>query len=833
MFIPCWSISTLDMKRVLLLHLLLLLFIGAMGQVKGFVKDTNGEALPYATIYVENSSIGTSTNTEGYFELKVPADAKVLVFQYVGYITKKHQLNVAINENELLEIFLVVQSQGIEQVTISANAEDPAYAIIRNAIAQREKNKKEISNYKADVYIKGLVRINDAPSKFMGMNIGDMEGILDSTRNGIVYLSESKSTIYAKEPDKFKEVMYASKVSGDMDAISFNQFSDVNFSFYDEFIRFNRNLVSPLADQAFRYYRFKLIQSFVDERGQQINKIEVIPKSKNDPIFSGFIYIMDDGWRIHSTDLSTTGLAAKNALFESLSFKQIYIPAENNKWVLFSQIMEFELKILSFKFNGYNTSFLSDYSFEALDDGLFTREVFKADAKASERDSSFWNTSRPISITNEEQRDYNRKDSLEVLWNSETYRDSVDRASNKFKIFDLLFGYTYSNSFDKLYISYKSPLNSLLFNAIQGYNANLDFRIRKWNKDQTSYFMVEPSFNYGFTEKKFRPKVSFTKLYDALNYPRLSFSLGRELRQVNNANPMSVFTNSIESLFFKNHYLKLYEADFVNLKFTREWEYGIRTGIKLEHQRRHGLPVNTSFSYRRKEAFYQSNNPWNPEPGSDIFFLNDDISTISIDLRFKPKQSYMTYGKERYRQRSNWPDFVLKYLGGSSFTSSGSSFNKIQLGIIDRRTDLNLWGYLSYNFEAGYFISKKNLNPLDQFHFIGNQSSLIIDPNFLNRFLLLPDYALSTDDAYFKSSIAFHLEGKLFDKIPLLKNTGMSSVFAYRQVQTQDGQHHEVSFGIENIKLFGIPMLRVDYAWTPKNKYFRKHGLFVSSTSSF
>jgi len=821
------------MKKSILFILLYLITSAAWSQISGIVTDTEGSPLPYATIYVENTSIGTSTNSEGNFDLNISDKSKTLVFQYVGYTTVKYPLQNVTNFPKSIEIKMKVQSQGLDQITIAADAEDPAYQIIRNAIANRKKNQKELEDFSADAYIKGLVRINDAPSKFMGVNLGDMEGILDSTRNGIVYLSESKSKVYSKAPGKFKEELYASKVSGDMDAISFNQFADVNFSFYNEFIRFNRNLVSPLADQSFRYYKFKLLQSFVDENGKQINKIEVIPKRANDPIFSGIIYIMDENWRIHSTDLFTTGLAAKNTLFESLSFKQIYIPTIEGKWVLFSQVLEFQLKILSFRFNGYNTCFLTDYNFDNIEDSFFTREIFKADSDASKRDSVYWEKVRPVSISLEEQKDYNRKDSLELLRNSRPYRDSVDRASNKFKVLDLLFGYTYSNSFKKQYISFISPLNSFLFNAVQGFNLNLEGRIRKWNKDETSYFMVEPKLNYGFKEKRFRPKISISKRFNSIYYPWLSLSLGRELRQINTQNPMSIALNSIESLWYKNHYLKLYESDFASIQFTREWDAGLRSNVKFEHQKRRALVTNSEYSFRRKDQEYQSNNPWFEQTGSDLLFQDNTLTTLNIGFRFRPKQTYMTYGNERYRQRSDWPDFVFNYIKAFKFNSEAPSFDKVTLGIIDRRTYLNLWGYMSYNLEVGHFLTKENVGKQDFFHFNGNQSTLMIDPNLLNRFMLLRDYSLSTDGSYFKSSVEFHLEGKLFDKIPFLKNTDMSSVLGYRQLQTTEGQFHEISFGIENIKLFGIPLLKLDYAWSFGEGTYRKHGLFISSTSSF
>jgi len=56
-------------------------------KVSGIVKDEkSGESLPFATVGVEGSTNGTTTNVDGYFTLfKVPSDTSTLVVSYIGY----------------------------------------------------------------------------------------------------------------------------------------------------------------------------------------------------------------------------------------------------------------------------------------------------------------------------------------------------------------------------------------------------------------------------------------------------------------------------------------------------------------------------------------------------------------------------------------------------------------------------------------------------------------------------------------------------------------------------------------------------------------------------
>jgi hypothetical protein len=84
--------------------------------IKGTVKD-KGTPLPGVNIYLSGTSIGTTTNFEGYFEFPQPLNnGDVLVFNYIGYKTQKvivdHKttsMNIALDVDleELQEIVIV------------------------------------------------------------------------------------------------------------------------------------------------------------------------------------------------------------------------------------------------------------------------------------------------------------------------------------------------------------------------------------------------------------------------------------------------------------------------------------------------------------------------------------------------------------------------------------------------------------------------------------------------------------------------------------------------------------------------------------------------------
>ena len=239
----------------------------AQYKISGIVLDAKNNVLPYVSVYEEGTSNGTISNEEGNFSLLVNNGDKKIVFQQLGYITKTQNINLKSD----LEVKIILEEEllHLDEFIFKAG-EDPALPIIRQAIKLRPfyKNKKE--NYEAELYIKGLIKLTDAPEKLFGRDVGNLNGILDSSRQGILYLSESLSKIYVDSPDKYKEVMISSKVSGEDNSISANQFSYSNFNLYNENIDLFRSIVSPIADNALQFYEYYLYEEIIDKNGKKV-----------------------------------------------------------------------------------------------------------------------------------------------------------------------------------------------------------------------------------------------------------------------------------------------------------------------------------------------------------------------------------------------------------------------------------------------------------------------------------------------------------------------------------------------------------------------------------
>ena len=486
------------------------------------------------------------------------------------------------------------QETTLDEVVIK-NEENPANAIIRAAIAKRKENLQRQNTFTSNFYSRGLIKLLESPKKILGQEVGDLDGNLDSTGQGIIYLSETVSKLEYQYPKTLKETIIASKVSGNNNGFSFNNASDVNFNFYKNTFELGEQIVSPISNNAFSYYRYKLVGGFYDEEGHLINKIEITPKRENDKAFSGLIYIVEDNWSLYGVDVSITGKQTGITPVNTFKIKQTYsYSSTDNIWAKISQTFNFDFGFFGFKGEGKYTVVYSDYDFAPnFDKKNFTREVLSFKDNANKKDSTYWDTKRPVPLTTEESTDYVKKDSIEILRKSKPYLDSLDRKSNKFKFGDILSGYSYKNSHKKYTVGFSSPLDKITFNTVQGWNSNLGFFYNKRIDDYKRYFRTSVDLNYGEADDRLRATGSFFFKFNNIKRHFLRLSGGVKTQQFNESKPISNTENLVSTLFFEDNYMKLYDKSFAQINYSQEVFNGLSAYGSLAYERRKAL-VNTS-----------------------------------------------------------------------------------------------------------------------------------------------------------------------------------------------------------------------------------------------
>ena len=800
-----------DMKKITLYTLLLCCF-SSFAQITGRITDTKQSPLSFVSVYLDKTVTGTTSNDNGNYELDIKKKGDyIVVFQFLGYKTIKKSVSIA-NFPFQLDVILEDEKIILDEISISTK-DNPANKIIRSAINSKDKNTDKLAKYTASFYSRGLSKIKNAPDKVLGQGLGDFGGGLDSTRSGIIYLSETISEIaYQKRPKKFKEKITASKRSGKDNGVSFNRAEDANFNFYDNNIQFATDLVSPISSNAFGYYRFKLEGTFYDKNGKLINKIKVIPKRKNDRVFKGYIYIVEDDWALYGVDVSVTGAQINIPALDTLTLKQnLNYSEENDSWVLISQSIAFKVDFFGFKVDGKFSYVYSNYNFTPdFTKNTFSNEVLTFAKEATKKDSLYWNDIRPVPLTREEGKDYILKDSIKVVRKSKKYLDSVDVKRNKFNLLSPITGYTYSNSYKKWSVSFNSPLGSLAYNTVKGWNASTGFRYFKRLNDKGKWINTGVTLNYGISEKKIRPVFFFTKKWNSLERPRFSISGGITTPQFNNRNPISRLNNTVYSLVRKENYLKIYEQTFGKIEYSQELTNGFSISGSLEYANRKPLFNTTDYVTLGRNIAFQSNNPLDP---SDFTapFVQHNIASLNIGAKIVFDQKYLSYPDRKFAiGNSKYPAVSINYR--KNFGASSSEFNSdLFTANLRQFVSLGNFGNFRYNMRSGIFLQQKDIPFMDYLHANGNQVKLA-PSNKMTSFGLLNYYQFSTNDKYAEAHLEHNFKGFLLGKIPLINKLNFHLVTGAKGFFTGERKPYaEYSIGLDNIGVGKWRFLRVDY----------------------
>lgn len=809
-------------RWVLLLFVALFLMVrNADGQsvdtkiITGRVVDENGDGLPFATIYVENTTNGATSNVNGYFSISAKTGPQRIVFQFVGY--KKTVISIDNTDGaDNLLIQLQVETLSLKEMVVSSDQEDPAYKVIREAIKKRKYYQDEINAFQCDAYLKGLQAITQKPEKILGFKI-----TIDS---GIVYLSESVSKLSFQRPGKIKEEMISSKVSGNNNAFSYNIASDVLFNPYQNIFEYQsiseRGFISPIASNALLFYDYELLGTTV-ENNALINKIKVIPKRVTDPVFSGIIYIIEDDWRIHSVDLLLTK-SNQIEFIDSIKVKQVYAPvAGQNVWTLLSQRFEFTLEAFGFKGFGYFIGVYSDYQVEPnyrllnkeggikipksehidlFPDGkkFFDNEILKINDQANKRDSSYWKTIRPVPLTAVEEDDYIKGDSLNSIRESKAYKDSIDRITNVPGIANFLIsGYVYSNSYKGRYLRFQPLSRILLYNTVEGAVINLRATYSKRNKTGIHHQVI-PELRYGFGNDQLTANLTGYYYTNLQKFERFGLSGGSKIDQINDKNPIRPETNTFQTLVYRRNYIKLYEKLYIRPSYRRELANGILLNTSLEFANRRPLQ-NTSFYtlfVRQEKRPFTSNDPENIKM-DDTSFESHNAMIANLSVRFRFNQKYITRPGRKIIMSTRSPEITLSYRKGIKAFDSHTNFDWVSAKVRNS-SKLGLLGKADYSLTYGRFLYKDQLLFLDYYHFAGNRSTMtVFIPDALQ---LLSYYNLSTDDQIIEAHYEHHFNGFFINKIPFVRKSRIQTVFSFNYVNTPSiNSYYELGLSLEHI----------------------------------
>ncbi|MEJ8819257.1 DUF5686 and carboxypeptidase regulatory-like domain-containing protein [Lacibacter sp. H407] len=767
------------------------------GKITGMVTNQNGEPLPYSSITIKGSKEATSANNEGVYFLQLPAGTYTIICRHVGFERQEKTISIT-NEDVQVNFVLKEQSVSLSEVVVKAGAEDPAYAIIRNAIKKRKEHLNEIKSYECEVYSKGTMSLRDFPKSFMGQKVDFEDG--DTSKQKMLYLSETISKLSVDEPNKVKVDVLSTRVSGQSDGFGFA--GARFFSFYDNNVQISNSLnprgfISPIAENALYFYKYKYEGAF-SEDGQLINKIKVIAKRGYEPCFTGYINIVEDEWRIHSLELMLTKQSQMN-FADTLRIEQLYQKIAVKHWVVQSQILYPAVKLLGFDAYGSFANVYRNFNTEPVfEKKYFDNTILKYEKGSNKKSIEYWDSIRPLALTNAEQIDYVKKDSLEQLRKDPAYLDSIDAANNKFKISHIYTGKTYNKQTKKISYSVPGLLTFVSFNTVEGVALDLPVTIRKEFTDRKNLTLI-PHLRYAVNTKQFYAWGTARYNFGTRFFSSVSISGGKRPFQLNNDEPILPLSNTISSLLYKNNFLKLYLADYVRVNFSKGIGSGLTVTANLQYQDRHPLENTTDYSWNKKSTRpYRPNYPIELQTQS---FTAHQAAILSVGVTFQPGAKYVEYPDRTINVGSKWPTFSTQYTKGiADFLGSDVDYDKWQVAIRDN-LNLKLAGRFNYRVQTGGFTNSRALYIQDMKHFPGNR--LLLSTDFLTTFQLPQYYRFSNaDDFYTAVFTEHHFNGFLTNKIPGIKKLNWHLVAGASVLWLPGQTYAEWHAGFENIFRF-------------------------------
>lgn len=824
--------------------------------IRGRVTNEQGEPVPFANVYVQQLSTGASSNIDGNYELKLPEGNWEILFQYLGYQTYSMSVSTGDTFQEL-NVILLTQHYRIPEIKVMASGEDPAYYIMRRAIALAPYYQKQVSKYSCKVYLKGsgvfekIPRLLRKEMKKSGMKANEP------------FVMETVSLIDFELPDKVTQKVLAMRSTGKQNNTSPMGMITNNLYDADRY-----GVVSPVGKSALKAYYFRLDGVFEDQ-GRTINKIRVIPKIKGNDVFSGYIYIADLFWNIHSADLTM------NLPMTDVKVHQLYAEVNKNTWMPVSFDFDMDFSGLGLKIKYKYVAYVSDYKTTlnpALEHTFIEKQInlqvedqaaeevqqaaiqqveaskeqkriaalmekqelnnreslklnrlmekevkrssppepleimssIQVSQKQVNNDTAYWKALRPIPLTEKEKISFEKKDSFLLVSSTPQYKDSVRDSRRKFKIRHLVVGKTYNYSIDSIrqFENFSIPSltnpGALSFNSVDGLRLELPFSYTRSDSSGRS-LRLEPHLAYTLTRKKLDASFAYNQRLNALTNTWIGASLGTTTEDFNRDSGLSRMTNGLYTVWREENFKRFYRRDFVQMTASRDLVNELNLSASVEYSDNSALRNHSSYVIiDRDNREIEPNIPENKTRAP--WQLENHQSLISRwALEYTPRNRYRIRNHTKMYAGSKFPTFSLGYTGAfADVLGSDARFDLVKLGI-RQKIDFAIDDHFSYRVNLGKFINHDRLFFEDFQHFNTQPTNFMFSP-YDNSFRLLPFYQYSTGRQFAEAHAEWLSRRFVLKLLPLLKNSSISEKVFVNYLTTPEMKNYvETGYGLNNL----------------------------------
>ena len=797
------------------------------------ISQVSGEKIPFASLSWKKAGTGCVSDSAGGFTLYPRYAEDSLIVSHVGYNTiilpfhasrNNSQLVVELSEKRASEILVYKKyDRGLlwwKKVVLHKPVNDPRQSRDFSCDLYK-KMEMDLTNITKEGFRKiKLLK----PFQFL---TAYMDSVSDNKSFLPVFMKETMSKCWFRtNPDKKKEEIYAFKTSGMKNEVVLHFIDGLKqeIDVYDNsIILFGKEFISPLSDDAAKYYNFKAADTqYID--GRRFLHLFFNPKRAGDNNFSGDCWIDYNTWAVSVVFLKMSSTANINYV-NRLNIKQEFRRSEDSNWVFSRNQFVAEVAPLSknkIAFIVRQSSIYQHVTSAGNDSTLLfppgggDDEVMWSDS-AKNRDEEYWEHNRPEPLSVNEKNVYEMMDTLNNMSLFRTYRDALD------------FLFNGSRKIGKIEIG--PWFKWVSTNSVE--RVRLRFDIATTEKFSTSTFM-HGYIAYGIGDDKFNGGLDVRHVFPGNG----GYSIRAHfLHDLDNGGTdkggVELTRDDIFSQLVRKPGVpqKFYHVDEYYLELGKEWPCRFSVNMFLtrgSYETFAPLPPQKDLSANQKDIF-------NTEAG--------------VNLRYAPGEKKISTYRKVHRFAGSGPVLELDWARGiPEIFGSMYRYDRI-FAQVSQNFRIPRWGSVNYRVYGGRIMGQAlpfmllEVHPGNDLYYYSRQSF-----NLMNRFEYL-------SDRFAGFTIAHDFEKKLINLVPFLRKTNIRQFWNLRAVwgnlspsnkilnckdysgyamqSLNGGPYIEFGTGLDNIFRY----IRVDCVWrlspTPASPVVNPPGSYQMPAAHF
>ena len=732
---------------------------------KGKVTDArSGQALPFVNIVLDGRFTGTSTDTSGYYSLKVAKTSTnksdSLIAVSMGYRTLKKKINPELS-SQTVDFALEVSDIQLSEIVVKG--EDPAVILFQKIEQNKYKNNPEnAQSLSYESYVKYEIDLDGVSKKSLKndrimKNFPFLQQYLDTVSekgksNLPVFLIENLSDVYLqKDPAKYTERVKGVKFSGVKKQEFITELLgnvNQNFNIYENTISaLGKSFISPLAAYGLNTYRYFLFYNdtlIID--GEPHLEMEFKPKRQGENTLKGKMIVNLNTYAIQSIEAAISEGQATGIL-EDMSFYQefkcyripkndtiqtFWLPHKEYLSLKMNYYLSKESKIIGRKSKSYRNVLIN----QAIDPSLFsTADATDIDEKASEHSEAYWEEKRHEMLLDKEKGIYSMIDSV--------------KRTTAFKLVSYA-GRSLATGFLPAGPISFGPFNNVIsFNQIEKVRFKLGIQTTAKLSER---FRLLVYGIYGLADERFKYGGKFEFILTRKPWKKITLITRRDIDFMSR-HSSEMDHDNLFSLIQKKAQQRLYNIEEYKLIYDHEFHKDLTAFLTLQHQK---YTPYFDFKYLQDGQIQTKINT--TEVGI-LFKYQHNASALSGKFNKEAKANKLF---SMFRKKNSWPVVYLRYFAGiSGLLNSQFNYHDISLGLesdfnVTPKQTLyfNIWG--GKIFGTVPFLLLRN--PEGNFHHVFNK--------YLFQNMRLLEFSA---DRYISGNFQYSLGGALFDKIPLWK----------------------------------------------------------------